>query len=428
MANHTSGDTLTLESSSDAMRTCPDSFIVALLGARMNYAVPHVLCRAGALEQLFTDFCATKGVLATFQFWPESLRPAKLKRFLSRQPDGIPAAKISQFRCFGIEYARRRTQSKSPTEITRTYLWANRAFGRLVSKAQWGRAQAVYAFNCAALEVLQRARREGLRTVLEQTIAPYGLEQRILKEERQAHPGWEEIPEDRLAGEYAAREQEEWGFAERILCGSDFVRQGIAACAGPVDKCVLVPYGIDFSPSPNFTLPEYRKREPRPLRVLVAGTVCLRKGSPYVLEAARRLSGEAHIRMAGTIQITPHAQALLAAHVELLGSLPRSEMKEQFAWADLFLLPSLCEGSATVCYEALAWGLPVICTPNSGSIVRHGLDGFIIPPRNVQPLVAAIQKLEADCDLLEQMSRNAKERAKQFTLEAYGRRLLRFLF
>src|SRR5476651_1578591 len=95
-----------------------------------------------------------------------------------------------------------------------------------------------------------------------------------------------------------------------------------------------------------------------PLRVLTVGAVGLHKGSPYVLAAARQLRHGATFRMVGQIKGRPAAVAQLRVAVELCGPVPRSEMLAHFQWADVFLLPSLCEGSATVAYEALACGLP----------------------------------------------------------------------
>jgi glycosyltransferase involved in cell wall biosynthesis len=103
---------------------------------------------------------------------------------------------------------------------------------------------------------------------------------------------------------------------------------------------------------------------------------------------------------------------------------PRSEIHRQFSWADVFLLPSICEGSATVCYEALSFGLPVITTPNTGSVVRDGIDGFVVPIRNTESIIEKLVRFDSDRDLLALMSRNARQRSADFTVEKYGERLL----
>jgi glycosyltransferase involved in cell wall biosynthesis len=99
-------------------------------------------------------------------------------------------------------------------------------------------------------------------------------------------------------------------------------------------------------------------------------------------------------------------------------------MSGHYGWADVFVLPSLCEGSATVCYEALASGLPVITTPNAGSVVRDGIDGFIVPIRDAEAIAARLEMLISDPRILDQMSGNAALRAAEFTVKKYGERLL----
>jgi glycosyltransferase involved in cell wall biosynthesis len=258
---------------------------------------------------------------------------------------------------------------------------------------------------------------------MEQTLAPCTIEEDLLKVERERYPQWTpKVTKDPLMGALAEREQMEWRAADLIVCGSEFVREGIRATGGPVDCCAVVPYGV----RPPAQVPSRRFLH-RPLRVLTVGAVELRKGAPYVLEAARHLMGKAEFRMAGRLNVTPHAQDLLSSHVSLLGVVPRSEIYQQFAWADVFLLPSICEGSATVCYEALSYGLPVITTPNAGSVVRDSVDGFIVPIRNAEAIVDRIEHLADNEEVWSRMSQNALERAAEFTLDGYGQRLLKEL-
>jgi glycosyltransferase involved in cell wall biosynthesis len=99
-------------------------------------------------------------------------------------------------------------------------------------------------------------------------------------------------------------------------------------------------------------------------------------------------------------------------------------MAEEFRTADVFVLPTISDSFALVHLEALACGVPVITTPNCGSVVRDGVDGFIVPIRDAKMLAERIEQILSDRSLREQMSQNAKERAAQFTWELYGERLL----
>jgi glycosyltransferase involved in cell wall biosynthesis len=281
---------------------------------------------------------------------------------------------------------------------------------------------------------------------MEQTIAPRQAEQQILAREYAAHPGWQPQPEDALVGEYSEREGAEWAAADTILCGSQFVVDGIRQLGGAAGKCVVVPYGVDVQEdslaskvqSPKSKVQSQGPRRPdevaainsqpstlnRPLRVLTVGAVGLRKGAPYVLAAARQLKDRAEFRWVGGIELLPAAAQRLAESVHLTGAVPSTQVTEHFQWADVFLLPSLCEGSATVTYEALAYGLPVICTPNTGSVVRDGVEGFIVPVRDAAAVAQRIERLAHDVELRAQMAAAVKARAAEFTVAEYGRRLL----
>ena len=158
--------------------------------------------------------------------------------------------------------------------------------------------------------------------------------------------------------------------------------------------------------------------------MLTVGAIGLRKGSPYVLAAAKQLKDKAVFRMVGSIGVTSQAEAQLREHLDLTGPVPRSDIAKHFAWADIFLLPSICEGSATVTYEALGYGLPVICTPSAGSVVRDGLEGFIVPLRDAAAIAGRIDRLAQNVELRAQMAAQAKARAAAFTVGAYGQRLL----
>ncbi len=375
------------------------------------------------LERFYTDICAVHGWPRLLRLVPGPLRPARLRRLLGRIPEGVPPGKITAFTSFGWEYARRRAAARDSSEMTAAHLWAGKRFCELAIRSGLGKAAGVYTFNSAGLELLRHARENGKLCVIEQTIAPRDMQGRLLVEERERWPGWENPPSEGASlREFVEREKAEWEAADVIVCGSEFVRKGIAACGGPADRCVVVPYGIECS-----RFQRERRAHDGPLRVLTVGAVGLRKGSPYVLEAARRLNGRAAFSMVGSIGALPEAERELRGSVELVGPVPRSEVGKHYAWADVFLLPSLCEGSATVTYEALAAGLPVICTPNTGSIVEHGVDGFIVPVRDPWAIVEELELLMANPGLVRHMSANARETGASYSLARYRERLLRAL-
>jgi glycosyltransferase involved in cell wall biosynthesis len=324
------------------------------------------------------------------------------------------------FAGFGALSAMRRSRVEDVIDETSHAVWAGSRFSTLVAKSGFHGASGLYAFAGDALEQMQAAKKQGMWTVVEQMIAPRDVVEDLVAGEMTRFPEWAGLPKPNpFARSFAERERAEWSLADIILCPSEFVRRHVIACGGPADRCVLLPYGVD----PRFA-PERQERPPGPLRVLTVGQVGLRKGSPYVAAAAQILGKAATFRMVGSLNLAEGPKQELSTQVDLKGVVPRAEMANEFRWADIFLLPSICEGSATVVYEALAAGLPVITTENTGTVVRDGIEGVIVPARDPEAIASAIERFLHDDALRVAMSRKAIERASEFTVKEYGKRLV----
>ena len=400
--------------------------LVAQIGARRHYAIPAILERAGLLERFYTDLCANLGLLSLAgRMVPTRLRPQGLKRLLGRRVDGVPNAKIRCLPSFALRRVLRRTPAASPGDRLRGWVTANRQFCELVLRRGVDGADTLYGFNGAALELFQYAKSHEMQTILEQTSAPVEFEQRLLAEEREQWPDWENV--GATANDWqpmADRERGEWDLADRIICGSEYVKHAIAEQGGPVERCRVVPYAA----ADHFFAATPRSHPRQPLRVLFVGTVCLGKGVPYLMQAAQQLRSEdVHCRVVGPVNVSDQAVGQLAESLELAGPVPRSEMAGQYQWADVLVLPSISEGSANVCYEALAAGLPVITTPHAGSVLRDGQEGFLVPIRCAESIADRIMRLAGDVSLYQQMSEQARTRAAEFTWERYADRLVNVL-
>lgn len=395
----------------------PRSVVVAQLGARMDYAVPRILEASGHLQRLYSDGIYPRPL----RHIPAPMQPRLLRRIMRREPQGIDSGRVTSFPVFGIRYAWRQRRTNDDQRVG-AYLWAGQEFCRKIISAGLHNCGMVYAFNSAALELMQHAHQRGSFCVLEQTMAPKRIERSILEEESARWPGWEDRrgTARELDTEYGDREAAEWNASDLIVCGSEFVAQSISAAGGPSERCVVIPYGVDTLPFASV------ERPPRAdLHVLFVGRIGLRKGAPYLLECARMLkSRNVQFRAAGPSDLTREFSAHFASEIEAAGPLSRPELVELYAWADVLILPTLCEGSATVCYEALASGIPVITTPNAGSIVRDGIDGFILPIRRPDLMSEKLEQLAQDRYLLGYLSHNAARRALDYSIPRYGERLL----
>ena len=397
-----------------------DKVVVSQLGARMHYAVPRIFASAGRLAHFYTDICATKGWPRIVNSFPATFYPPPVRRLAGRLPKGVPTALTTVFSGFGLRSVLRHMRARDVVEETSHAIWAGSVFSERVARRGFHGAAGLYAFSGDALEQMRAAKQQGLWTAVEQMIAPRDVVEALLAQEMARFPEWtgpaQDNPHARL---FADREKAEWQLADVIVCPSEFVRKHVVACGGPQARCVVVPYGVNAA-----AVIDRQARMPGPIRVLTVGEVGLRKGSPYVVEAARLMEDRARFRMAGRVRAHDDVKQQISQWVELRGIVPRAQIIEEFRWADVFLLPSLCEGSATAVYEALAAGLPVITTENTGTVVRDGIEGFIVPVCDAEAIATAVRALADNPELRRTMSANALLRAAEHTVESYGERLL----
>jgi len=155
-----------------------------------------------------------------------------------------------------------------------------------------------------------------------------------------------------------------------------------------------------------------------PLTVLWIGTVNLRKGIQYLIEAAKLLKDNPRIRIvvAGPLAISQMAVASAPPNVEFVGRITRDQTDDWYRKADVFVLPTISDGFAVTQVEAMAQAMPVIATPNCGTVVTHGVDGLIVPIRDPAALAEAILTLDRDRKLLHDMSYKALDASTHFYL------------
>ena len=90
-------------------------------------------------------------------------------------------------------------------------------------------------------------------------------------------------------------------------------------------------------------------------------------------------------------------------------------MASAFAEADLFLLPSLFEGTPLTLMQAMMSGLPIVTTNTCGmkDVIVDDVSGRLVPIRSPQEIVSTVQQLASDCDLRARLGRAARAEALQ---------------
>ena len=396
-------------------------FIVAQVGARRTYAVPAILEKAGMLDRFYTDITGDIGLGAVVSAAAVLPLVGKSARRLAarRLPFNI-RAKTTTFPGISLVHALREAMvARDPAAACREDVRFSNALGMAMTRCGFGSATHMYSMLGECGPLFAEGKRRGLTTVSEIYI-PLSTE-RILTEERRKFLGWEfNVPDYAAVCRGFEVEHRLSMDADLAICPSKWVRDDLVQNFGlPSERAAVVPYGVNPE---LFSV----RNEPVRGRILFAGTADLRKGIHYFAAAAEKLlvrRVRCEFRVAGNVERSVVNQEQ-CRHLNFLGRVPRAKIRGEFAVADVLVLPSLAEGSAETTYEALACGVPVVTTPEAGSVVRDGIDGRIVPSRDPEALANAIAEIVEDRQKRERMSRAARDRAHDYTWERYGERLL----
>lgn len=208
------------------------------------------------------------------------------------------------------------------------------------------------------------------------------------------------------------REEQIYEMADAITVPSHFAARSFIESGLPAEKIKVIPYGVRLE---RFS----RTGEPPAdcFQVLFAGSVGLRKGIPYLLEAFAKVRHSAkRLRVVGAVH--PDIKTILGSlpqeNVEFIGVVNQDRLAELMSTSHLMVLPSLEEGLALVQGQALACGCPVLCSTNTGGedLFTNGVEGFIVPIRDVDALTEKMQQIADDPALQQRMSEAALQRVR----------------
>ncbi|MHB1945330.1 MAG: glycosyltransferase family 4 protein [Metallibacterium sp.] len=284
----------------------------------------------------------------------------------------------------------------------------------------------VVASWCAARAVFERAKDLGACGVLNYSLAHHAFAHRLLQEEGEREPDFRDtIDSHDWSDSRIAQLDIEIELADYILVGSTFARASFVAQGIPAEKIIVIPYGFE----PELFAPRPHDEVHSGFNVIFAGRIGQRKGISYLLRAYERIqSSTTTLTLVGDL---PDQGSVFGTWRHLfrhVPHVPRQTLADLLRQSDVFLFPTLVEGMPLVVLEAMASGLPVVTTPNGpGDLVRDGVDGFLVPPRDVDAIVESLEKLQADPELRRWMGRNAAARAREFTWARYRRETAGFV-
>jgi hypothetical protein len=404
---------------------CPDARPPAYQAA---IGLAQARCLRGFVTSSYYDPAGRVAALAR-QLAPDQyvrLEPILLRR---HHPD-IPAARVRTIPSFDLalrleaRLGRRRPRLAGALARWRTR-WFDARLARIIEETRPG-AALVFS-DVGSGSALPLCRRLGIPAILSMVHGDVRDEQQVLEAEAATaadfmgiYLGSARLDHDLLAWLHRRRLRD-LALADRVLVPSEHIAASLRRHGLESDKIHVIPYAADcrrFQPLPA-------KSHGSACTFLFVGGISQRKGIKYLLQAWQRIRRRGwRLQLLGPMPSDTSPLEPFREMIEPLGRVSHAEVPARMAEADVFVFPSLFEGSAVVTYEALASGLPCVVTPDAGSVVRHGRDGFIVPPRDVDALAARMRQLGDDPDLRARMASAARARALTFDWPRYHRALL----
>ncbi|MEW6731313.1 MAG: glycosyltransferase family 4 protein [Acidobacteriota bacterium] len=291
----------------------------------------------------------------------------------------------------------------------------SRRFDRIVAGRLKPGANIFVGWSSQCLSSLRKASDCGMLTIVERGSTHIEWQRNILQEESQQTGAVIEIPDTRVV----ERELAEYAEADFIAVPSRFVANTFIARGIKKEKLIVNPYGVDLG---RFQ-PRSEKKNTEELQVIHVGRVSIQKGVHYLVPAVKKISG-AILTLVGMLD--PGMEKLIyQPHTRVVGPVAGVQLPAYYSQADIFCLLSLQEGLALVIAQAMAMGLPVIATRNSGAeeLITDGVEGFIVPIRDPDAVSEKLHLLAVDKSLRVEMGQRARAKILQgFSWSDYGQR------
>jgi starch synthase len=208
------------------------------------------------------------------------------------------------------------------------------------------------------------------------------------------------------------REEAEYAQADAVTVPSEFAYRSFLAKGFPEDKLRRIPLGVRL----ELFKPEGQPA-PDAFEVLFVGSVTVRKGIPYLLQAFQRLRHpRKRLRIVGAVpaEMRPVLARFDLSNVDLIGAVPQHEVRRYMSTSHVMVLPSVEDGWGMVMGQAMACGCPVISSDHTGGpdLYTNGVEGFIVPIRSSEGIASGLQHLADDPILQRSMSQAALTRVK----------------
>jgi len=287
-------------------------------------------------------------------------------------------------------------------------------------------SQVLHAYEDCCSDSFARAKQLGMQCSYELPIAHWATVRRLLAEEAERYPDWEPTLEStREPEEKLFRKEEELRIADRITCPSQFVLDSIPLEIRQKTPCIISQFGSPSCEPVDLKHPHKNDS----LKLLFVGSMSQRKGLADLFETMKLLKGEPiSLSILGQPSMPVEFYRKQFSKFAYFPPCSNQKVREIMSTHDALVLPSIVEGRALVQQEALACGLPIIVTPNTGGedLVEEGKTGHLIPIRSPEKIADAIRAMIENKNPKEEIRKMCQKKAIQYTWVNYAQNIINF--
>jgi alpha-maltose-1-phosphate synthase len=299
--------------------------------------------------------------------------------------------------------------------------WVYASLDGHVAKHHIQGLDAVYAYEDGAATTFDAAKQRGIACLYDLPTLFYRMSRDIQAEEAHRFP---ELASTLLAIQEPTwkidRKEQEIQLADHIFVASSTTKKSLLDVGVQSEKISVIPYGAPI----DYFQPQ--AKTDNLFRALFVGNVGPAKGVQYLLQAWQELQlPEAELLLVGMNLFPENWLSRYSDIFRYVPSVPHASLNQYYSAANVLVFPSLVEGFGLVLLEAMACGIPVITTTNTAGpdILTDGVEGFIVPIRDVEALKEKLEWCYRHPHSLAEMGRAARRKAEQLTWGLYRQKL-----
>jgi glycosyltransferase involved in cell wall biosynthesis len=389
--------------------------MVSHSGRQYVHQLLFALSKYGFEFCFYTSFCykREKFPFTLFRLLPAKLRQITERELRKRMFHGIDDHRINQFPYF--ELVREVLDKVLPARYSEYLLYFRDRMhdlwvSRKIKNDQYG---LVIGYEECCYKTFKEAKKKGLTTVLDLAQIHY----REISKISSAHPVFGKIyVNKKLRERINSIKQKELSLSDYIICLSTFARDSLINNGLPAEKIFIANLGFD--PSKFIPKKEYSVSEK--LKLVYAGTLTKRKGLDLLIDAMDELSSIAELILIGPMGDAGTLITLNTHKFTWFPYLEQEEMNKIFNSSDVFVFPSYLDSWAMVVIEAMACGLPVIISNQTGSKDAVTTEnGFIVPAGNKIAFINKVKYFYENRQELSAMGKKSRNIAEKYDWDQY---------